>query len=255
MTQLLSELAFARGPSMKNRFMVAPLTNTQSREDGVLTDEEFRWLTMRAQQAGFDGVELHGAHGYILCQFFSDEINFRNDEYGGSVDNRWRILDEIIGGVRSRCRGDFMLGVRLSPERFGMRLAEVKSMALRLMERGQLDFLDMSLWDVFKEPEEDEHNGRSLLSHFTELPRGNTRLGVAGKIRTPAEAEWTINEGVDWVMLGRAAILHHDFPNRYESDPGFAPVETPVTRSYLESEGLSENFVNYMSSWTGFVEG
>ena len=101
------------------------------------------------------------------------------------MENRWRILDEIIDGVRARCRDDFMLGVRLSPERFGMRLTEVKSTAQRLMEGGQLDFLDMSLWDVFKEPVEDAHQGRSLLSHFAELPRGNTRLGVAGRSARP----------------------------------------------------------------------
>jgi hypothetical protein len=54
-------------------------------------------------------------------------------------------------------------------------------------------------------------------------------------------------------MLGRAAILHHDFPNRYFQDEGFSPVENPVTREYLEAEGLSEKFIDYMASWPGFV--
>ena len=70
---------------------------------------------LRAEQAGFDGVELHGAHSYILCQFFSAEFNHRDDEYGGTLENRCRILFEIIDGVRSRCRKDFMLG--RAPER------------------------------------------------------------------------------------------------------------------------------------------
>ncbi len=356
MSQLLEPLTFSHGPDIKNRFMLAPLTNTQSHEDGVLSDEEFHWLTMRARggfgltmtcaahmqaigkgfpgqlgiwsdnhieglsrlaveikshgsvaivqlhhagmrspeqfigeapvcpsdneetgarglshtevkqlvddfiaaavradRAGFDGVELHGAHGYILCQFFSAEINHREDEYGGSLANRYRILFEIIDGVRQRCREDFMLGVRLSPERYGIRLAEAVEMAQQLMIENQLDFLDTSLWDVFKEPEEADYQGRTLMSYFTELDRGNTRLGVAGKIRTPQEAEAAMAAGVDWIMLGHAAILQHDFPHRYRADPVFKPVELPVTRQYLNEEGVSEKFVAYLSRRPGFV--
>ena len=145
--------------------------------------------------AGFDGVEIHGAHGYILCQYFSDKINHRDDEYGGDLDGRFRILFEIIDGVRARCRKDFILGVRLSPERFGMKLAEVKEIAGRLLTDDRIDFLDMSLWDSFKEPEEDEHKGKSLMAHFAELKRGTTRLGAAGNIRTPEDAEKVIAAG------------------------------------------------------------
>jgi 2,4-dienoyl-CoA reductase-like NADH-dependent reductase (Old Yellow Enzyme family) len=219
MTHLLDPLSFSHGPTMKNRFMLAPLTNGQSHEDGKLSEEEFRWLTLRAEggfgltmtcashvqangkgfpgqlgnwsddqipglerlaraikaqqsiavvqlhhagmrspaeliggapvcpsangktgarglthaevkqlvadfvaaavraeRAGFDGVELHGAHSYILCQFFSAEFNHRDDEYGGTLENRSRILFEIVDGVRRRCGKDFMLGVRLTPD-------------------------------------------------------------------------------------------------------------------------------------------
>ncbi|MCH9671723.1 MAG: NADH:flavin oxidoreductase, partial [Gammaproteobacteria bacterium] len=246
-----SELTFRRGPAMKNRFMLAPLTNLQSHPDGRLSDDEYRWLTMRAKgefgltmtcaahvqavgqgfpgqlgafgdehiegltrlaigihehssvavvqlhhagmrapadlvgqqpvsasddaqtgaraltltevqglrddfieaavrcdRAGFDGVELHGAHGYVICQFLSPEINRRTDAYGGSLENRSRLLFEIIDGVRARCRPDFSVGVRLSPERFGIILEESRSIAQRLMDEDNIDYLDMSLWDV-----------------------------------------------------------------------------------------------------------
>lgn len=356
MTSLLSPLGFKRGPQMKNRFMLAPLTNQQSHADGTLSEDEFVWLTKRAaggfgltmtcaahvqavgqgfpgqlgvfsdqhleglarlateikshdsiaicqlhhagmrspaeligeapvcpsadeatgsralsveevqqlrddfiaaalrcEQAGFDGVELHGAHGYIICQFLSAETNQRDDQYGGSAENRNRLLIEIIEGVRAACGPDFMLGVRLSPERFGLMLQEVRELATQIMEEGKIDFLDMSLWDVFKEPEEQDFKGRSLMSYFTDLPRGDVRLGVAGKIRTPAEAEAAIGSGIDWIMLGRAAILHHNFPNLYASDQQFVPVQTPVTRAHLAGEGLSESFIGYMNNWPGFV--
>ena len=336
MIDLLSPLTLSRGPSLKNRFMLAPLTNTQSFDDGRLSEEEYRWLTMRAQggfgltmtcashvqaigkgfpgqlgvfsddhleglkrlsskikasgsvaicqihhagmrspenligqrpvcpsdnkefnaralsydevenlrddfikaairseEAGFDGVELHGAHGYILAQFLSPEINQRDDQYGNSLINRSRLLYEIIDGVRRECNKDFILGVRLSPERFGLRLNEITILAEELMISGKIDFLDMSLWDVFKEPEDETFKGKKLISYFTELRRGNTRLGVAGSIKTPRDAEKTMAEGVDWIMLGRAGMLHHNFPKMYEADRNFTPIEIPVTEEYL----------------------
>lgn len=358
MTDLFEPLAFKRGQRMKNRFMLAPLTNTQSHEDGTLGDDEYRWLTMRARggfgatmtcaahvqaagqgfpgqlgifsdehlegltrlakgindenslsivqlhhagmrspealigqkpvcpsdneetgaralsteeveqltedfiagavragRAGFDGVELHGAHGYILCQFLSPTINQRGDKYGGSLENRARLIFDIIDGIRSRCRPDFNLGIRLSPERFDVRLAEIREIAQKLMSDGDVDYIDMSLWDVFKEPIEEEFQGRSLLSYFAELDRGDVRLGVAGKVRTPQDVRRCLAEGADFVLLGRAAILHHDFPDLTKANAEFEPVRNPVTADYLRGEGLGEAFINYMSAWKGFVEG
>ena len=356
MSKILSSLDFSRGPEMKNRFMLAPLTNSQSHEDGIMSDEEFHWLTMRAkggfgltmtcaahiqavgkgfpgqmgvfsdehlkgltrlakeinsfdsisivqlhhagmrspkeligedpvcpsdneefsarslsldevkilrddfiegavrsEKAGFDGVELHGAHGYIICQFLSDEVNLREDEYGGDLTGRARLLREIIDGIRSECSKDFMLGVRLSSERFGIKLGESKQLAEELMLSGDLDFLDMSLWNCFNEPQEEEFKGKTLIKHFADLQRGETRLGVAGNIRTPQDAIEAIQD-VDWVMLGRAAILNHNFPKLFEDNPSFEPPIIPVPADYLAKEGLSPKFIDYMSNW-GFVEG
>lgn len=358
MTALFTPLTFNRGPTMKNRFMLAPLTNLQSHEDGTCSDEEFHWLTRRAEGgfgltmtcaahvqaegkgfpgqlgifsddhlpgltrlaktirandslafvqlyhggmrspskvigmqplsasdnekwgaramstaeveamveafiraaeraegAGFDGVELHGAHGYLLAQFLSPEINRRADSYGGSLENRQRPILQIIEGIRARCGRNFMLGVRLSPERFSMRLPEVVNLAERLMGDELVEFLDLSLWDVFKQPEDGAQDGRSLLSRFTALDRKGVRLGVAGKLRNADEFERAMNEGVDSVILGRAAILHHDYPRRLAADAAFQPVALPVTPEYLLAEGLSPPFVEYMKNWKGFVKG
>lgn len=356
MPNLLEPLAFQRGPAMSNRLMLAPLTNTQSHDDGTLSDEEFRWLTMRAEggfgltmtcashvqaqgrgfpgqlgiwsdahipgltrlaatikrhgslamaqlhhagmrspaeligqqpvcpsdnsekgaraltaaeveqlvedfvlaalraeRAGFDGVELHGAHGYVLAQFLSAGINHRGDRYGGSLENRMRILFDILHGIRTRCRPDFTVGVRLSPERFDLRLAEMAVVARELMASGLIDFLDLSLWDVFKEPEEPEFKGRSLMSYFTGLERGRVRMGVAGRISSGPDARHCLDAGADFAIIGRAAILHHDFPQRVRTDPGFKAVGLPVTADYLASEGLSPPFIRYMGNWKGFV--
>ena len=215
--------------------------------------EDFVAAAVRAERAGFDGVELHGAHGYILCAFQSPETNRREDRYGGSPENRARIVFDIIEGVRAHTRPDFQLGLRLSPERFGLRFAEQVALAGRVLASGDLDYLDMSLWDSFKPPVEEAYAGRPLIDWFAELPRGGTRLGAAGKIMRPQAARQLMAAGADFAILGRAGVLHHDYPQRYAADPDFAPVSTPVTRDYLAREGLSPKFVDYMNNWKGFV--
>lgn len=72
----------------------------------------------RVKAAGFDGVEIHGAHGYLIQQFLSPRTNKRTDRYGGSFENRFRFLKEIITGVRKACGSDFPISVRLSVDEF-----------------------------------------------------------------------------------------------------------------------------------------
>jgi len=240
---------------------VCPSDNEKSGARALAAEEveqlkaDFVAAARRAEQAGFDGVEIHGAHGYVLCQFLSPEINQRADRYGGSLENRSRIVFDIIDAIRGECRPDFLLGIRLSPERFGVKLAEIVVVARRLLHEARIDYLDMSLWDCFKEPVEEAFQGRSLMSYFTELGRGEVRLGVAGKIVTPQDAGRCLQDGADFVILGRAAILHHDFPLQVRANSDFKPVKLPVTAGYLHAEGLSDAFVKYMSNWEGFVEG
>ena len=356
MSRLFEPLGFPAGPVMKNRFILAPLTNLQSHADGVLSDEEFNWLAMRArggfgmvmtcaahvqaagqgfpgqlgvfadrhvegltrlaaairhagslaivqlhhaglrsppdligqqpvsasddektgaralateeveqlaedfiraagraERAGFDGVQAHGAHGYVIGQFLSPTGNRRTDRYGGSLENRCRLLFDILRGIRERCRPDFIVGVRLSPERFGMTLAETTVIAGALFDSGLIDWLDMSLWDVFKEPVDEEFRGRDLLSYFTEIDRGPVRLSVAGKIRSARDAERVLEAGADALTVGRAAILHHDFPECCRRDPEFEPAALPVSEDSLRSEGLSAPFIDYLRKWEGFV--
>ena len=357
MKKLNDNIVFPCGISMKNRFMLAPLTNTQSYEDGTLSNDEFNWLTLRAKgnfgitmscashvqeigkgfpgqlgifddkhidglkrltdeirkyeslsvaqlhhagmrspediigespvcpssdektksrslsneevnflrddfinaavrakKSGYDGVELHGAHGYILCQFLSSSINKREDEYGGSLENRSRIIFEIIDGIRSECGKDFLLGIRLSAERFGIKLSESKALCQKLIDDEKIDFLDISLWDSFKDPVEEEHKDKTLLQHFTELNRKKVLLTVAGNIRTGEDVDKIISSDVDFVTIGRAAILHHDFPNKVLENQEFIPIETPSPKEHLRKEGLSEKFIEYLKVFKGFVE-
>ena len=95
--------------------------------------------------------------------FLDATNNQREDRYGGSFENRARMLFDTIAGVRARTRPDFQLGLRLSPERFGIQLSDARELARQVLAGGQLDYLDLSLWDVFKEPQEPQHKGRPLI--------------------------------------------------------------------------------------------
>lgn len=238
---------------------VAPVEIAELGARALTTDEvrqlrdDFIAAAVRAEKAGFDGVELHGAHGYLLCHFL-DVGNIRDDAYGGSLENRARLLNEVIDGVRAETKADFQLGVRLSPERYGIVLDEARTLATELMTSGKIDYLDMSLWSVFKEPLEGDAHGKRLIDCFTDLPRGSTPLGVAGKIMDAATAQACLDAGADYVLIGRGAIIHHDFPLRAIADPAFSSMPLPVTRGHLAAEALGPRFIDYMASgWKGFV--
>ena len=219
----------------------------------VRVREAFVDAARRAARLGLDLIELHCAHGYLLHEFLSPLANQRTDRYGGSLENRARLVFEIIDGIRARCGANFQLGLRLSPERFGLELAEIVEVARQVLSQGKIDYLDMSLWDVGKEPADAAFQGRTLMSYFTELDRGQVRLGVAGKIMTGATARQCLENGADYVLIGRAAILHHDFPQKVAADPDFASIALPVTREHLRNERLGPAFIDYMNTWKGFV--
>lgn len=216
--------------------------------------DDFVAAAIRARKSGYDGIQLHGAHGYILAQFLSAEINKRNDQYGGSFENRCRIFFDIINGIRTACGHDFLLGVRLSPERFGLELGEVKQLTQNLIDSGKVDFLDISVWDYTKLPEDDAYSHKSLVEHFIGLDRKDVVLSMAGKIKNGQDVQHILNTGADLVCVGRSGILHHDFPKQVLANANFERAKTPVSQTYLREQGLGPAFVNYMKNWKYFVD-
>jgi 2,4-dienoyl-CoA reductase-like NADH-dependent reductase (Old Yellow Enzyme family) len=247
-------------PALTGQPAVAPWEDAETGARALTTEDveqvmrDFVAAARRAERAGFDGVELHGAHGYLLAQFLDAGLNQRDDGWGGSFDGRTRIVFELIDAVRAATGAQFQLGLRLSPERFGMAMNESLALAQQVMGTGKLDYLDMSLWDCFKPPQDPAYADRPLIAHFAALPRGDTKLGVAGKILDAATARSCLEAGADFVSIGRGAMLHHDFARRALADPQFRCIERPVSRAHLEAEGLGPAFLQYVSStWPNFV--
>lgn len=213
-------------------------------EDIAAAVQDFVTAAVRAERAGFDGVEVHGAHGYLLGQFLDTTRNHRSDGYGGSLEARFRIVGEVLDGIRSATGPQFQLGLRLSPEGFGIPLADGREYARLALDSGLLDYLDMSLWDVFMRP---RGGGDGLLiEHFTDLPRGGTRLGVAGKVLSSADVRWCREQGADYVTVGRGGIVHHDFAARALADPAFAARPQPVPVEVLRKEKVGPAFIDYL---------
>lgn len=224
-----------------------PRAATEDDIAGVIAD--FRAAAVRAWQAGFAGVELHGAHGYLLGQFLSATQNRRTDVWGLERD---RLLRTVLREVRAAVPAEFIVGVRLSPEDFGqakgLDLDESLALAPKLAAEGA-DYLHLSLWDVTrnstKRPEQHP------ITLFREAVPG-VPLMVAGKVWTLADAEACEARGATFVALGRAGIANPDWP-LHAAREGWEPVRPPVTREHLLASAVSPGFVEYLGNFKGFI--
>ena len=215
--------------------------------------DHFRAAAVRAERAGFSGVELHGAHGYLLAQFLSSTQNQRTDAWGGSFENRSRLLRETLRAVRAATNKSFIVGVRISPEDFGqskgLDLDESLKLATWLCEDGA-DFIHASLWkasrNTTKRPTE-----HPIPLFRAAIPR-EVPLIVAGAIWTRAEGEALLAMGADAIALGRSAIANPEWPRRI-ADAAWEPKLAPLTVAELIERGASPAFASYLRAFKGLV--
>lgn len=109
-------------------------------------EDAFGDCARRAEEAGFDGIELHGAHGYLLAQFMSPYSNQRTDEYGGPLENRIRFAEEVIRNVRSKVSDDFIVGYRISGDEHvsGGRTIEDTKTIVPYLEKAGIDYVHVT---------------------------------------------------------------------------------------------------------------
>jgi 2,4-dienoyl-CoA reductase-like NADH-dependent reductase (Old Yellow Enzyme family) len=179
--------------------------------------EAFAAAAERCKRGGLDGVEIHGAHGYLFHQFLSTVTNKRTDEYGGSLENRMRFLMETMRAVRSRVGPDFVVGIRLSATEAPVGVNESDNHAIiRALEEEELiDYVNVSLGDYYRiasmtatmeSPSGYELPSSAPIAAASTLPRI-----VAGRFRTLEEAEEVLKNGdADMVSIVRAQIADPD---------------------------------------------
>ena len=217
------------------------------------TIRAFADAAARCAAAGFDGVELHGAHGYLLSQFLGTVSNTRDDAWGGSLEGRARFVREVYAAARAATPDGFVIGVRLSPEiaEQGVDLDESVTVARWLAGDG-VDFVHVSNWDSFKAPDKYPDSDKPLTTWFREAVGAGTPLIATGGVWTPAQAGEVLDHGADLVGLGRAAIGNPAWPQG-AARAGWEPDRPPYTPAALAAASLGPALIDYMRAWPDFV--
>jgi mycofactocin system FadH/OYE family oxidoreductase 2 len=183
--------------------------------------------SIHAVEGGFDGIELQLGHSSLIRQFLSPATNFREDVYGGSLENRMRFCLEVIDSVHKAVGPGFTLGVRLNADEMhpqdGLTLEDAKEIAVRLEATGQIDFIDLSL-GTFHNLFLVEGSMHTPLAYTVPLSAGIrsvVRLPVycTNRINDPHLAEKILEDGhADMIGMVRALICDPELPNKARED-------------------------------------
>lgn len=176
------------------------------------------------QRAGFSGVELHGAHGYLITQFLSPWSNTRTDEYGGDLDRRTRFVRDIVAGIRQTCGQNFIVGLKMSGDegvKGGIDEHEASRIAQRLAQAGGLDYLGFGQGNFSPSLEDHTPDMNYPAGPFMDLqkrlrPNAKPITVVAfGRVLDVDHAEQLLKDGVaDLIGMGRALISDPALPKK-----------------------------------------
>lgn len=201
--------------------------------------ERFARTARLAEQAGFTGVEIHAAHGYLLSQFLSPLSNQRSDQWGGSLENRARLLLEIVKAVRAVVAPGFAVAVKLNSADFqrGGFSAEDAQQVVRLLDGLGVDLVELS-GGSYEAPamQGQARDGRTLAreAYFLEFAReiravASMPIMVTGGIRRAPVAQEVLASGIEMVGIGTALAIDPNLPRDWQLGRGNAPQLPPIT--------------------------
>jgi 2,4-dienoyl-CoA reductase-like NADH-dependent reductase (Old Yellow Enzyme family) len=196
----------------------------------ALTDEEveeiitaFGDTTRRAIEAGFDGVEIHGANGYLIQQFFSPHSNRRDDQWGGSLEKRMAfplaVVDEVKRVTATHAKEPFIVGYRFSPEEPeepGITMADTLKLIDVLAEK-ELDYLHVSLNDFWSKPRRGVDDDRSRMEIIHERVGSKVPVIGVGSLYSADDVIKAFETGVPLLALGRELIIDPDWVEKVET--------------------------------------
>jgi 2,4-dienoyl-CoA reductase-like NADH-dependent reductase (Old Yellow Enzyme family) len=231
-------------PAIPN--FVSPQMLSESQIAEVVAD--FAKACERAARAGFDGIEFHGANGYLFTQFVSTMTNLRSDKYGGDLINRARFAREVVQECRKKVPDDFIIGFRMSFENAGLEtgldIDENIQISNWLIEDG-IDYLHIS--NLKYDAASVKYPGKIALQYINEGVNSKTPIICAGGINTSEDAIKALDLGADMVALGRAAIGNDKIPERFSKGEAI-PFQTPYSVTSLVKLGISDNFIAYIKN-------
>ncbi|AHL75451.1 2,4-dienoyl-CoA reductase [Stutzerimonas stutzeri] len=201
--------------------------------------QRFARTARLGELAGFTGVEIHAAHGYLLSQFLSPLANQRTDEWGGSLENRARLLLQIVKAVRAEVSPNFSVAVKLNSADFqrGGFSAEDAEQVVSLLNGQDVDLVELS-GGSYEVPamQGEARDGRTLAreAYFLEFARDIQKVAkmpvmVTGGIRRRPVAEQVIESGVDMVGIGTALAIDPALPRDWRLGKDSAPQLPPIT--------------------------
>ncbi|MDN7246277.1 NADH-dependent flavin oxidoreductase [Planococcus shenhongbingii] len=197
----------------------APRELTAEEITNIICD--FGETTRRAIEAGFDGVEIHGANTYLIQQFVSEMTNRREDEWGGSFENRLKfplaVLAEVKRVAVDYASEEFIIGYRVSPEEYsemgiGYTIEETKILTDKLIAGG-IHYLHVSLMDFKKRPHNEEIN-RGIVEILSQQISGRVAFVVVGSVTKPEDAIAALEEGADIVVMGRQVLADPEWTEK-----------------------------------------
>ena len=215
---------------------------------------DFQSAALRSVEAGFDGIELHGAHGYLISQFLGEKTNLRDDNWGGNISGRSKFLVTIISEIKKVVPESFIVGVRMSPEikELGIYLNDSLKLA-RILSKTGIDFIHLSCWDCFKTSSEHLSDKRTLTEWFIQSISNLPTIISTGGIWSTKDANNVIKQGADLIGVGRAAIPYPDWGANLNYEK-YDPPKMPFSTEQLLKAGLSDIFIDYMRNWKGFIK-
>lgn len=192
-------------------------------EDEILeVIEDFKEAVVRSYEAGFDGVELHGANTYLIQQFFSPHSNRRSDQWGGSLENRYRFINILVDSVlriRESFERPFVIGYRFSPEEFenpGITLKDTLYLVSKLADK-DLDYLHISLNDYDRISISDNYQDHSILYYIYKEINGRLPLIGVGNVKGKKDLKQVL-ENADLVAVGSALLADPKWFEKVRSD-------------------------------------
>lgn len=210
-----------RQPVSASAVEAAQPGGTPSRElsdaeiEGIVRD--FGESTRRAIEAGFDGVEIHGANGYLVQQFFSPHTNRRNDRWGGTLEKRMAfplaVVEAVQQAVKEHAKSPFIVGYRFSPEEPetpGITMAETFSLVDVLAEKG-LDYLHVSLQEFWSMPRRGTEEERPRIKLIQERVGDKVPVIGVGSLYKAEDALKALDSGIPLVALGRPLLIDPDW--------------------------------------------
>jgi 2,4-dienoyl-CoA reductase-like NADH-dependent reductase (Old Yellow Enzyme family) len=229
-----------------------PMPKAMSLEDIAQVTDAFVEAAKRAQGAGFNGIEVHSANGYLLDQFITTYTNQREDHYGGSTHNRIRLSAQIVAAIKAAVSPSFIVGIRLFQTKVNDReyrwpdgRQEAEIFFSTLAQAGA-DYLHLaSEGRDWQAGEITEVDGISL----TQFARKLTGLPVVanGGMQDPARSAAFLSEGhADLVSLGRGAMANPDYPRRLASSRPLLSFEGGM----VYPEATLDNTRNWLASRT-----